>query len=632
MNTGWSTPVLPFRLMAVFCLLFFFSGSLSAQMEDNWEAERTELLEEYRALLSQDGGSKRADSILIYVHEKSILKKDTIGQMKALVGKINLHLNNEHITDSLCDYLLPIMPDDDHKIWNYYYRFRSYACSNRGDYNQQTVYLDSAVARSTMSGDSTITSYTHVEISLAYQDVQNYEAALASGRDALKSHPSSGLAQERAYAVRNIGICHHKREDLDSALHYYSEARKAYSEIGNTGEEMYTYALVGRVEHLKENYGRAKDILEEVAETLFSPSNNSYTLAAFNYIYVWLAETYIAVGDQAEAIKNARIAFQVTDSLNQEVNRIQALKVLIKAELDSDSEIQDHFEEYVEAKNELYRIENAEAILEFERKYKAKEAEQKVLLLERKAQEDEIEMQNTRFLIVLILALVLLGSLIAGILALRNRIRTRQKIDELNLKALQLQINPHFFFNVLNSISNFIGRNDQKSAHFFLTRFAKLMRQTLEYSRENWVELEKELDFLKNYLALEQLRNDKFDYEIDCPEELLKKSVPPMLLQPFAENCVVHAFSDNLPERGKIKISAKELNGGIQVQIEDNGKGISVEKTPSKDTEKTSLAISILDERLSIYGKKGGDVSIEKAFPDRVEAPGTRVVLQIPYK
>ena len=150
----------------------------------------------------------------------------------------------------------------------------------------------------------------------------------------------------------------------------------------------------------------------------------------------------------------------------------------------------------------------------------------------------------------------LIGGLVAVVIALRTRIKSQERISELNRRALQLQINPHFFFNVLNSISNYIGRNDQKAAHFYLARFARLMRLSLESSRESWVELGKELDLLEAYLELEKLRKDQFEFEVICPEELRSKKVPPMFVQPFVENAVVHAFEGEIEHPGQITIRA----------------------------------------------------------------------------
>jgi|GEM_PF-1772522 len=624
-----SSPI-SLRFGIPFFILMLLGQNSFGQLDSAWLEERTALFISYNELLAEKGPGTETDSMLDAIMEVTVARKDTVGQLKTWVRKINLVLNNEHLTDSLCDLMYPIMPADDHRIWTHYYRYRSYACSVRGEYVQQTKFLDSAVVRSTLSEDSAMIGYVHTEISLAYQDVENYEEALNSARKAFSYQTGAIQSSERAYAIRNIGLCHHKSDNLDSAYFYYDEARAIYKDAENLGEEMYTYALIGRLKDEEGNHQAAKAILDEVASVLFAPDNRPYTLAAYNYIYVWLAQANMALGNQEEAIANAKIAFEVTDSLNQEVNRLQALKVLIQAELGPESGASDHFDEYVASKNRLYKEENEEAILEFERKYKAKEAEQQVLLLQKESQEAKIAMQNTRFWILIVLTLIFIGGLVAGILALRNRIRTRQKIDQLNLRALQLQINPHFFFNVLNSISNFIGLNDQKSAHFFLTRFAKLMRQTLEYSREDWVELEKELNFVKNYLELEQLRSDDFDIEIDCPEALQQVSVPPMMLQPFAENCVLHAFNERGGERGKIRILVSGTADGVQVEIEDNGQGIQEEKGKGEKAEKTSLAIGILEERLSLFGKKSGGVVIGKAFPERDDFPGTRVTLSIP--
>ncbi len=138
-----------------------------------------------------------------------------------------------------------------------------------------------------------------------------------------------------------------------------------------------------------------------------------------------------------------------------------------------------------------------------------------------------------------------------------------QKIEDLenlnkqfSAQALRAQIDPHFMFNALNSIQNFILNKDSQAAINYVSKFGKLMRQTLESSQKEKVCIHEELDMLKNYLQLEQLRFDKmFDYEFDIDEQLdiTNTEIPSMLLQPFVENAILHGLRHK-KEKGFLKI------------------------------------------------------------------------------
>lgn len=136
-----------------------------------------------------------------------------------------------------------------------------------------------------------------------------------------------------------------------------------------------------------------------------------------------------------------------------------------------------------------------------------------------------------------------------------------KEIDALKRSALQAQMNPHFIFNCLNSIQNFIALNDKENATMFLGRFAKLVRSTLNASVQEKVSLEEELGLLENYLALEQLRfKNKFNYCINLEDGIdqFDTEIPPLLIQPFVENAIVHGLKGKT-EKGMINIDFTKL-------------------------------------------------------------------------
>jgi hypothetical protein len=155
------------------------------------------------------------------------------------------------------------------------------------------------------------------------------------------------------------------------------------------------------------------------------------------------------------------------------------------------------------------------------------------------------------FLSVLI-SLVLIQLLISKLRQRRQELIQRQLNSE--LKALRSQLNPHFLFNSLNSIQNFINKSDAKTANLHLTKFALLMRRIIELSEKESTTLKEELDFNKTYVELEQLRYGfTFNLDIDESVDIYSTEIPSMIIQPFVENAIVHCMAE-LGENGELSI------------------------------------------------------------------------------
>jgi len=195
-----------------------------------------------------------------------------------------------------------------------------------------------------------------------------------------------------------------------------------------------------------------------------------------------------------------------------------------------------------------------------------------------------------------------------------EKLAFERSLLELEQKALRLQMNPHFIFNSLNSVQALILRNDQKSARYYLSKFSKLMRQTLEYSRNQFITIQDEINALKNYLDLENFgRETPFSYDIVIQEGLDPDNVliPPMLLQPFAENAIIHGLK-GLDRPGEIKVEFVCENDVLTCTLEDNGIGRkkAKENKSQEDQKHKSAALEVTQERLSILNEN----EIEKGF------------------
>jgi len=213
----------------------------------------------------------------------------------------------------------------------------------------------------------------------------------------------------------------------------------------------------------------------------------------------------------------------------------------------------------------------------------------------------------------------------------------------LQLKALRAQMNPHFVFNALNSVQNFITSNDNTLAAKYLAQFAHLMRQSLEYSELEIISLEKEIEFLKNYLEINQnLRfENKMSHSLEVDEDIEEDifGVPTMIIQPYIENAIEHGIRSKKKGHILVKFELADENTILCI-VEDNGVGrkrareLQMENPNFKDHR--SLGTKITYERLDILNKSKGhlkrevvkiiDLSDEKTG----KASGTRVEVLIP--
>ena len=204
------------------------------------------------------------------------------------------------------------------------------------------------------------------------------------------------------------------------------------------------------------------------------------------------------------------------------------------------------------------------------------------------------------------IAILIIKKRIKGIKLRANeeaeKLRLEKEVLEIEQKALRLQMNPHFIFNALNAIQDQIREEDNKGARHSLSKFSKLMRQILESSMDNYISLDQEIGMLENYLSIEKLtRNNTFKYSvvispnIDSEEE----GIPPMLIQPFLENAIIHGIA-SLELVGEINLSFDLEGDFLKVCIEDNGVGREKAKQlkAQQAQQHKSIALDVIQNRL----------------------------------
>lgn len=221
----------------------------------------------------------------------------------------------------------------------------------------------------------------------------------------------------------------------------------------------------------------------------------------------------------------------------------------------------------------------------------------------------------------------------------QKELKLENELINLEQQALRLQMNPHFIFNALNSIQSLIGSGQEKDARYYLAKFSRLMRQILDNSRKSSINLDEEIQFIENYLMVEQFCNgNRFEYVIKIDEQLDTDFIilPPMLIQPFIENAIKHGMKEKKSDdKGLIQIEFNLENDLLVCSVKDNGigrkKSAEINQN-SKETYHHSTGLKVTRERLSNFDKEKTSLEIIDLYNEKNEAQGTKIIIKIPIE
>lgn len=245
------------------------------------------------------------------------------------------------------------------------------------------------------------------------------------------------------------------------------------------------------------------------------------------------------------------------------------------------------------------------------------------------------------------MALVVAAIALAVYAVYRNRVKSIRKeaklhsdyaikLNELENSALRTQMSPHFIFNSLNTINSFINRNDPARANQYISKFSRLIRLILDHSREKKITLAEELEVLELYVQLERIRFDnKFSYHIDIDANIATDTteIPPLIIQPFVENAILHGLLP-LQQGGVLKIAVQKNLSNVLCVIEDNGIGRRQARLnkPEHTRHRKSHGIDITLKRIELFNKEhgfDGSVRIIDLENTNGHAAGTRVEIPV---
>lgn len=240
-------------------------------------------------------------------------------------------------------------------------------------------------------------------------------------------------------------------------------------------------------------------------------------------------------------------------------------------------------------------------IAELATKYETKVKEQQIELLT-----NENLLKNQRMWLFIASTIILILAILIGIfMFMRNRRENHQRQEMLKQQLLRSQMNPHFLFNALGSIQNFMLKNEPRKAAGYLNNFASLTRNILEHSAQEFVSVSDEVETLRNYMELERMRlENSFEFEISCDNDMETEfiNIPPMLIQPFIENAIKHGLND-IKYKGLLELKFEEKNSVLHIEIIDNGVGIDHARQKSPKSHR-SMSMNIFEQRRIVLAKR----------------------------
>lgn len=497
----------------------------------------------------------------------------------------------------------------------------------------QNYYLKALKTFEKLQQDRRATA-CYMSIADLYFEQKNYSKALENLLYALELTEKTGDRVRKSNTMLAIGNIHSETGNQVLARECYNNAILHYDTLGYFHMLDDCYKSIG-FSYLKEgDPDKAIEYMDRALE-LSKHENDNTNIAE---ILEAKGQAYLLKDNPSQALKFARQSLGLAKTAKSPALIMNAYECLYKVWNKKNNPIRalEFYVLFSEMKDSLFIAEQYRAITEMDIKYQSEKKGQDIALLTEKTRVQELIISRRTRIGIAIAIVFLLSLLIGYSLLVNTRLKARHKATELENRLLRSQMNPHFIFNSLIAIQSFIYKKDPVTAGDYLSKFAELVRITLENSRVEFVPLEKEIKMLEIYLQLQMLRfENKFNFIIETDESLEadRIKIPPMLVQPFIENAVEHGLrlKDGM---GEIKIVCRGNGQEIEITVEDNGVGREIAAQHKKARHSQSMATQITRERLDVMGKK-----FKRKFrlevvdlKDADKKPyGTKVVITMPF-
>lgn len=513
-------------------------------------------------------------------------------------------------------------------------------CKNKGQFARAVEYYKSAlnVARDKRDTVGMIQSLNNLGIVM--YNWKHYSTSVDFYNEALSLLRRKKDSYRIAVVLNNLGELYMAMGQKESAFKSYKEAW----EISRKGKWINPWVgaslNLGKYYSEKAEYKKAEDYLKTALKVSDSVAYNRGKALALT----GLARVYYLEGERDKALEFIQRGCVMADSLSLPEVQIEAYEMqhkIYEALADYKNAYKAYLK-YISLKDTLFNQNSRKEISLLRTQYETDKKEQEIKILEKERALQDLKNKKNKQIFLLTLAfLVLLFLVLVGVIERRIhrqkllRDQLQREKSELEGRLFRAQMNPHFIFNALNSIASYIENKKNNQAINYLIDFAQLMRFNLNSTINEYISLVEELEALKIYIRLEQLRFG-IEYEVLMlnVEDPSTVFLPPMMVQPFVENAIKHGLS-RIEGNRQLKVSYELQKEFIEVEVIDNGLGYSISEQEKKDqgNRHTSLATQLTRERLDYYSralKKKFSFSIGDITDDSNKVHGTRVIIKLP--
>ncbi|MEM7035874.1 MAG: tetratricopeptide repeat protein [Bacteroidota bacterium] len=458
-----------------------------------------------------------------------------------------------------------------------------------------------------------------------------YDEALAHYQAAKAACDPDRFPAQYARVLNNLGAVRARREEFPEAMQLYTSALNLARKLADRALEAKCRGNLGVLHKRQGNFKRAEEYYRE-ALAIERELNLKQEIAVS---LVNIGAVYAVQEDHAGAILYYDHALLIADSIGAQhvLQQIHENLAASYEALGDAARAYRNYKAFAEIRAKIQDRESREALARVRTAYDYDAQQQQLARREAALQEERLRFVLLAVLAALLLLVTFLVFYLRRARATRQRLEIESQLRTFERQALRLQMNPHFIFNALTALGSYIYQQDTATATRFLGQFSRLMRLTLEHAARPLVSLEIELKMLRLYTTLEQARfEEKFEVEMDVEEGLdLEWQLPPMLLQPFVENAILHGLAPR-GAGGKLEIRLRRDGEALACTISDNGIGRAAAKGRRREGHQP-MGLSITRRRLELLAQQGGTevrFDIEDLHDGAGKPAGTRVNLHIP--
>ncbi len=522
-----------------------------------------------------------------------------------------------------------------------------------GTYDQATDYYLKALRQFELEGDTASISICHLNLGSTYWHIGDLDKAMVHYQKSLTLRESSDR-QGISKVLGNLGLVARAKNDYEAALDYYNQSLKICLENNFRLEAAINLQNIGVIHEKQQDYTTALDYFIKSNELSKSIDDKIGIL----YTDVGIATLFSNLDQDRKATTKLKAALPMAHELNVKT-MVREIHINLSETYEKVKDYESalvHRKEYERWNDSIIGENHLKEIGELEIKYESEKKDQRITRLDQEKQLQEKETQRQATLKKVFIGGATLITLFAALLfhTFRQRLKNqkviaakneeikeidfKRQLTELEMKALQAQINPHFIFNCINSINQMILDDDNKNASKYLTKFSKLIRMILENVEETEVTLSNELNLLETYIQLESIRfegNIKYEIGVSDNLDIENTYLPSMVLQPFVENAIWHGLRHRKNKQdGKVLIAIEQQERELLCRIEDNGVGRqkAIELQQKTVYKSKSMGLKITEDRLKLLSNEMQKqlVKITDLLDKKGKPKGTLVEVSIP--